>query len=79
MAKQNRPADVATSSSSLVVPTELFLNLVWLQAHYASLLNMWDGGQRRAVKLPEDLARHLTDRETSVRGDVYNGEESDGD
>ncbi len=59
--------DQAESTPVVQVPRELFLSLVWLQSHYANLLNMHDGGARQSVELPIYLTKVLTQRELDVR------------
>lgn len=45
----------------ITVPLELFRDLVWLQRVYATLLNAWDGGERKPLNLPEQLRIHVAD------------------
>ncbi|HSZ58534.1 MAG TPA: hypothetical protein VK797_22900 [Tepidisphaeraceae bacterium] len=48
------------------IPRELFLDLVWLQAHYAAQLNTYDGGRRGPVDLGV-AEQALCDRERKTR------------
>lgn len=52
------------------VPRKLFRVLVGLQAHYGMLLNGYDGGDRRAVKIPQRLKKHLSETELRLRSHI---------
>lgn len=61
------------SETTVNIPLELFRTLVLLQAHYAWLLNVRDGGERRPVALRADLEQLLTRNEIDARVRLIEG------
>jgi hypothetical protein len=66
------------TKATVLIPVELFRDLVWLQAFYALQLNAYDGGGRRPVEIhSKPLQKLLTEREIKARVEANRDPNSD--